>query len=60
MIRKKDILFVDLDLNFKVTKNMKSKAINNPDLTVRQRLGLFRTEEEQEKYVTKSLKRRMP
>lgn len=60
MIRKKDILFVDLDLNFKVTKNMKSKAINNPDLTVRQRMGLFYTDEEKKKYIEKSLKRKLP
>ncbi len=59
--KRKDCLFVDLDFtDFKVTKEMRKKAVGNPNLPIRQRLGLFRTDEEKKKYISKSLKRKLP
>lgn len=59
--KRKDCLFVDLDFaDFKVTKEMRKKAMSNLNLPVRQRMGMFRTDEEREKYISKSLKRKLP
>lgn len=59
--KKRDVLFVDLNFtDFKVTEEMKNKAASNPNLPVRQRMGLFRTDEEKKKYISKILKKRLP
>ncbi len=55
------MLFVDFNQeDFKVTKEMREKNKNNYALPVRQRLGLFRTDEEMKEYISKSLKRKLP
>ncbi len=57
----KDWIFVDFNTeDFKVTKEMRRKAMGNPNLPVRQRMGMFRTDEETKEYIAKSLKRKLP
>lgn len=59
MIRNKDTFFKDFK-PIKITKEVRKKAYKNPNLPVRQNLGMFYTDSEREKYIAKSLKRRLP
>ncbi len=61
MLRNQDVLFKDLNISdFKVTEETRKKTIGNPNLPVRWRMGMFRTDEEKRNYIVKSLKRKLP
>lgn len=60
MVRK-NMLFSDLNYkDFKVTNEIRKRSIGNYALPAIQKLGLFRTDDETKKYISKSLKRKLP
>lgn len=59
MLKTKDLLFEDVK-PIKITEDVRKKNVKNPNLPVRQRLGMFYTDSEKEEYIKKSLKRKMP
>lgn len=54
------VLFMDHPSPIKIDKKVKKQIMNNPNATTRQKMGLFYTDKEKEKYVRKSLKRKLP
>lgn len=52
------------DNNFNITTKMKNDVLNHPKkyigCDVRTRMGKFRTDEEQQRYIEESLKRKLP
>jgi len=46
--------------NVKITKELREKTMNNKTGNTRQNLGLFYTDNEKQKYIRKSLKRKLP